>query len=463
MHVPATQTIHTLFPLIKRRGFVYPAAEIYGGTQTAWDYGPLGVELKENIKRAWWRAMVQRRDDVVGLDSATVLPREVWVGSGHVDEFAEPLTECLACHRRFAPDELLDDHRERTGRVPADGLAGLACPRCGAKRSFTEPTMFSSLLRTQLGQDEAAPATHYLRPEQAQGVFMNFRNILGTSRLKLPFGVAQVGTSFRNELGPDEFILRTHEFEQLAIEFFVEPGTDEAWHEYWVDARWQWYVDHGISESNLRRHDSPADGLPHYAMRNVDIEYRFGMDGTEFGELEGIANRADLDLSRHSARTGADLTYFDQEKGTRFIPYVIEPAAGLARAMLAFLLEAYDVDAAANTKGGVDGRTVLRLDPRLAPVKAAVLPLSRSESLSPLARELASALRERWNVEFDDSGAIGRRYRRQDEIGTPYCVTVDFESLDDRAVTVRDRDSMRQDRVGIDRLEAYLAERLRVG
>lgn len=405
MYVPAAQTIDALIPLIKRRGFVYPAGEIYGGTRSAWDYGPLGVELKENIKRAWWRTMVQLREDVVGLDSATVLPREVWVGSGHVDEFAEPLTECLACHHRFPTDELLENYQERTGRVPADGLAGLACPRCGAKRSFTEAKMFSNLLRTHLGQEESAQATHYLRPEQAQGVFMNFRNILGTSRLKLPFGVAQVGMSFRNELAPDEFIFRTREFEQLAMEFFVEPGADEAWLEYWVEARWDWYVDHGISVANLRRYESPSEELPHFAKRNVDIEYRFGPDSA-FGELEGVANRADFDLARHSARTGADLTYFDQEKGVRFTPYVIESAAGLSRAMLAFLLEAYDVDVAANAKGGIGGRTVLRLDARLAPVKVAVLPLSRGASLSPLARELASSLRARWNVEFE----IGRAH-----------------------------------------------------
>jgi len=459
----AAHTVDALISLIRRRGFVYPAGEIYGRPRSAWDYGPLGVELKENVKRAWWRAMVQLREDVVGMDSAIVLPREVWVGSGHVEGFAEPLTECLACHRKFAADTLLEGYKERTDRAPARVPAESTCPRCGAKNSFTEATMFSTLLGTKLGADESAEATHYLRPEPAQAAFLNFRNVLGTSRLKLPFGVAQAGTSFRNELMPNGFIFRTPEFEQLAMDFFVEPGTAEAWHEYWFQTRWDWYVDHGITPANLARYESPPESLPHYAKRNIDIQYRFGLDGSDFGELEGIANRSDYDLSRHAARTGADLSYFDQGKGARFTPHVIEASAGLARAMLAFLLEAYDTDQAANARGGLDGRTVLRLDARLAPVKAAVLPLSRGASLSPLGHELASSLRMRWNVEFDDSGAIGRRYRRQDEIGTPFCVTVDFDSLDDGAVTVRERDSMRQDRVATDRVEEYLAQRLPAG
>ncbi|HSI92050.1 MAG TPA: glycine--tRNA ligase [Jiangellaceae bacterium] len=452
--------VDAVVSLAKRRGFVYPTGEIYGGTRSAWDYGPLGVELKENVRRAWWRAMVQQREDVVGLDSAVILPRDVWVASGHVEAFVDPLTECQVCHRRFRADQLIEDFTERKGREPDAGLAGVPCPDCGAKGSFTDPKMFNGLLRTHLGPVETEEGLHYLRPETAQGIFVNFLNVLGSSRRKPPFGIAQVGKSFRNEVTPGNFIFRTREFEQREMEYFVEPGTDEQWHEYWIQNRWDWYVDLGLKEANLRLYEHPAEKLSHYSKRTVDIEYRFRFGGSEFGELEGIANRTDFDLATHSERSGADLTYFDQEKGARWTPYVIEPAAGLSRSVLAFLLEAYDVDEAPNAKGGVDQRTVLRLDPRLAPVKAAVLPLSRSADLSPAARELAATLRNRWHVEFDDAGAIGRRYRRQDEIGTPFCVTVDFDTRHDQAVTVRNRDSMRQERVGLDQVEGYLVERL---
>ncbi|HEX6233803.1 MAG TPA: glycine--tRNA ligase [Jiangellaceae bacterium] len=456
----ADQIVDAVVSLAKRRGFVYPTGEIYGGTRSAWDYGPLGVELKDNIRSAWWRSMVQLREDVVGLDSAVILPRQTWVASGHVEAFVDPLTECQACHRRFRADELMEEFTERKGRAPEGGLAGVPCPRCGAKGSFTDPKMFNGLLRTHLGPVETEEGLHYLRPETAQGIFVNFLNVLGSARRKPPFGIAQVGKSFRNEVTPGNFIFRTREFEQMEMEFFVEPGTDEQWHEYWIAERWNWYVDLGLSTDNLRLYEHPVEKLSHYSKRTVDIEYRFRFGGTDFGELEGIANRTDFDLTTHSQHSGADLTYFDQEKGQRWTPYVIEPAAGLTRSVLAFLLEAYDEDEAPNAKGGVDKRTVLRFDPRLAPIKAAVLPLSRSAELSPKARELATALRNRWNVEFDDAGAIGRRYRRQDEIGTPFCVTVDFDTLDDNAVTVRDRDSMQQERVGLDRVEGYLFERI---
>jgi glycyl-tRNA synthetase len=458
--VHADQTIDAVVSLAKRRGFVYPTGEIYGGTRSAWDYGPLGVELKENIRRAWWRSMVQQREDVVGLDSAVILPRQTWVASGHVEAFVDPLTECQACHRRYRADQLVEEFTERKGRAPEGGLAGVPCPHCGARKSFSEPKMFNGLLRTHLGSLETEEGLHYLRPETAQGIFVNFLNVLGSARRKPPFGIAQVGKSFRNEVTPGNFIFRTREFEQMEMEFFVEPGTDEPWHEYWIEQRWNWYVDLGLSTDNLRLYEHPAEKLSHYSKRTVDIEYRFRFGGAEFGELEGIANRTDFDLTTHSQHSGADLSYFDQEKGERWTPYVIEPAAGLTRSVLAFLLEAYDEDEAPNAKGGVDKRTVLRFDPRLAPVKAAVLPLSRSAELSPKARDLAAGLRARWNVEFDDAGAIGRRYRRQDEIGTPFCVTVDFDTVDDDAVTVRDRDSMQQERVGLDRVESYLFERL---
>ena len=453
--------IDTIVSLAKRRGFVYPSSEIYGGQRAAWDYGPLGVELKENVKRQWWRSMVQGRDDIVGLDSSVILAREVWEASGHISEFVDPLTECQSCHKRFRADHLIEAYEEKHGgKAPENGLKDIVCPNCGTRGAFTEPKMFNGLLSTHLGvtQDESGLA--YLRPETAQGIFINFLNVLQSSRRKPPFGIAQQGKSFRNEITPGNFIFRTREFEQMEMEFFVEPGSDETWHEYWLEQRWSWYTDLGLTESNLRFYEHPKEKLSHYAKRTVDIEYRFQFGGTDFAELEGIANRTDFDLTTHSKHSGVDLSYFDQEKKERWVPYVIEPAAGLTRAVLAFLLEAYDEDEAPNTKGGVDKRTVMRFDPRLAPVKVAVLPLSRNPELSPKAKELSALLRKRWVVEFDDSQAIGRRYRRQDEIGTPYCVTVDFDTLQDNAVTVRDRDTMKQERVSLDQIEDYLIKRL---
>ncbi len=455
----AADRIDSVVSLAKRRGFVYPSSEIYGGTRSAWDYGPLGVELKENVRRQWWQSMVQQRDDIVGLDSAVILARQVWVASGHVEEFVDPLTECQSCHKRFRADHLEEAFADKHGRQPA-GLSEITCPNCGNKGTFTEPKMFNGLMKTYLGPVESEEGLHYLRPETAQGIFVNFDNVMTSARKKPPFGIAQVGKSFRNEITPGNFIFRTREFEQMEMEFFVEPGTDEKWHEYWLSERWNWYRDLGLSEENLRYYEHPKEKLSHYSKRTVDIEYRFRFGGSEFSELEGVANRTDFDLTTHSKHSGVDLSYFDQEKGDRWMPYVIEPAAGLTRAVLAFLLEAYDEDEAPNTKGGVDKRTVMRFDPRLAPVKVAVLPLSRNPELSPKARGLAADLRKRWMVEFDDAGAIGRRYRRQDEIGTPYCVTVDFDTLNDNAVTVRDRDSMTQERVSLDTVERYLLDRL---
>jgi glycyl-tRNA synthetase len=457
--VPTDRT-DALVSLAKRRGFVFPSGDIYGGTRSAWDYGPLGVELKENIRRQWWRAMVQTRDDIVGIDSSVILPTPVWKASGHVEAFVDPLTECTSCHRRWRSDQLEEAYEEKHGRLPDNGLADVPCPHCGTKGQFTEPRMFNGLLRTHLGPVETEEGLHYLRPETAQGIFVNFTNVMTSSRMKPPFGIAQTGKSFRNEITPGNFIFRTREFEQMEMEFFVEPGTDEQWHEYWLTTRWDWYVDLGLDPDDMRLFEHPKDKLSHYSKRTVDIEYRFGFGGSEFAELEGIANRTDFDLSTHAEHSGADLSYFDQGKGERWVPYVVEPAAGLSRSVLAFLLDAYDVDEAPNTKGGVDKRTVMRFDPRLAPVKVAVLPLSRNEKLSPKARDLAAELRRVWNVDFDDAGAIGRRYRRQDEIGTPFCVTVDFDTLDDDAVTVRDRDTMAQERVAIGQARSWLAARL---
>ena len=455
-----TNRLDSVISLAKRRGFVFQAGEIYGGSRSAWDYGPLGVELKENIKRQWWKSMVQSRADVVGLDSSVILPRAVWEASGHVEVFSDPLVECLSCHKRYRADHLEEEFEEKKGRPAENGLADIACAHCGTRGQWTEPKEFSGMLKTYLGPVEDESGMHYLRPETAQGIFVNFNSVVSSSRQKPPFGIGQIGKSFRNEITPGNFIFRTREFEQMEMEFFVEPGTDEEWHQYWIDERFRWYTDLGINPENLRLFEHPAEKLSHYSKRTVDIEYRFGFSSGEFGELEGVANRTDFDLKTHSAASGTDLSYFDQATNERYTPYVIEPAAGLTRSLMAFLIDAYYEDEAPNTKGGVDVRTVLRLDRRLAPVKAAVLPLSRHEELSPLARELAENLRKHWNIDFDDAGAIGRRYRRQDEIGTPFAITVDFDTLDDKAVTVRERDTMEQERVSLDRLEGYLAERL---
>ncbi|MFC5730777.1 MULTISPECIES: glycine--tRNA ligase [Nocardioides] len=467
MAKPPPSTVDQVVSLAKRRGFVYPCGEIYGGTRSAWDYGPLGVELKDNIKRQWWKAIVQAREDVVGLDSSVILPRQTWEASGHVATFSDPLTECQSCHKRFRADHLQEEFLERESKkgkqVSADpatvDLATLTCPNCGTRGAWTEPRQFSGLLKTYLGVVEDESGLHYLRPETAQGIFLNFANVVTSQRMKPPFGIAQIGKSFRNEITPGNFIFRTREFEQMEMEFFVKPGEDEEWHQYWIDARTQWYVDLGIKADNLRHYEHPKDKLSHYSKRTVDIEYRFKFAGSEWGELEGIANRTDFDLSTHAQHSGQDLSYFDQANNERYVPYVIEPAAGLSRSLMTFLVDAYSEDEAPNTKGGVDKRTVLRLDPRLAPVKVAVLPLSRNADLTPKAKAVAAELRQAWTVDFDDSGAIGRRYRRQDEIGTPYCVTVDFDTLDDQAVTVRERDSMSQERIALDKLTTHFAER----
>ena len=457
--------VESVVNLCKRRGFVYPCGEIYGGTKSAWDYGPLGAELKENIKRQWWRSVVQGRDDVVGLDSSVILPRQVWVASGHVDVFTDPLVECTSCHKRFRADQLAEEYSGRTGKKLGGtdndpDLTEVPCPNCGNRGQYTAPREFNMMLKTFLGPVESEEGLHYLRPETAQGIFVNFHNVLTTSRQKPPFGIGQIGKSFRNEITPGNFIFRTREFEQMEMEFFVEPGTDEEWHQTWIDERTRWYTELGIAKDNLRHFEHPKEKLSHYAKRTVDIEYRFGFGGQEWGELEGIANRTDFDLTTHSNNSGVDLSYFDQTTKSRYRPFVIEPAAGVGRAMMAFLVDAYHEDEAPNAKGGVDKRVVLRLDRRLAPVKVAVLPLSRNTDLSPKARDVAATLRRNWNIDFDDSGAIGRRYRRQDEIGTPFCVTIDFDSLNDHAVTVRERDSMSQERVAIDKLESYLAAQL---
>ena len=435
-------SMDTIVNLCKRRGIILPNSEIYGGLRSTWDYGPIGVELKNNVKRAWWRWMVQMRDDIVGLDSAILLAPRVWEVSGHVDVFTDPLVECLNCHQRFR----------------ADHLEGKNCPNCGQGK-FTDPRNFNLMFKTFAGPVEDNSAVVWLRPETAQGIFVDYKQVQSTSRMKIPFGIAQIGKSFRNEITPGNFTYRTREFEQMEMEFFVKPGTDEQWHQTWIDERKAWYLRYGLNESHIRLREHAADELSHYAKRTVDIEYAFPF--TDWGELEGIANRTDYDLKAHQAASGTDLTYFDDANDERFTPYVIEPAGGADRATLAFLIDAYHEDEATAASGKVEKRNVLKLHRDLAPVKAAVLPLSRNEQLSPLAREVAQTLRASWLDDFDDAGAIGRRYRRHDEIGTPFCVTVDFDSLTDDQVTVRERDTMSQERLPIKELESYLGEQLR--
>ena len=428
--------------LCKRRGLVFPSSEVYGGFRSTWDYGPLGVLLKRNVKDAWWRSMVQLRADVVGLDSAILMAPKVWEASGHLATFTDPLVDCRNCKERFRADQL-----------PESG----ACPNCGVKDSFTEARNFNLMFKTYVGPVEDDASVAYLRPETAQGIFVNFANVQTTTRKKPPFGIAQVGKSFRNEITPGNFVFRTREFEQMEMEFFVPPEDGAQWYEYWCQERYRWYTELGIPEDQLRLRPHEESELSHYSTGTSDVEFMYPWG---WGELEGIANRGDFDLSQHSKFSGQDLSYFDQEHDRRYLPHVIEPAAGADRATLAFLLAAYEEEDVDNGKGGTEKRTLLRLHPRLAPIKVAVLPLSKNEQLVPVADEVASLLRAELMIDVDITGSIGKRYRRQDEVGTPLCVTVDFDTLDDRAVTIRDRDTMAQARVPIDGLLAELQGRL---
>ena len=456
----AKSTLDNVISLAKRRGFVFQAGEIYGGSRSAWDYGPLGAELKENIKREWWQTFVRGRADMVGLDSSIILPSAVWEASGHVETFTDPLVESLHTHKRYRADHLLEAYEAKHGHPPVNGLADVKDPETGQDGKWTEPQQFSGLMKTFLGPVDNEEGKHYLRPETAQGIFVNFLNVVTAARKKPPFGIGQIGKAFRNEITPGNFIFRTREFEQMEIEYFIHPDEAKRYFDEWVEACWNWFVDLGVNPDNMRRYDVPEDDRAHYSDGTIDIEYRFGFQGSEWGELMGVANRTDFDLSNHTEHSGTKMQYFDQASGERYTPYVIEPSFGLTRSMMAFLVDAYVEDEAPNTKGGVDKRTVLRLDPRLAPVKAAVLPLSKKEDLRPAAQNLDTELRKRWNIDYDDAGAIGRRYRRQDEIGTPFCITVDFDTLEDQAVTVRSRDEMTQERVGLDRVQQYLADHL---
>jgi len=433
--VPAPD-LDVIVNLAKRRGFAYPSAEIYGGFRSSYDYGPLGALMLRNVKDAWIRAMVQQRSDVVLIDAAILNPPQVFEASGHLANFSDPLVDCTVCKRRFREDQL--EQRD--------------CPQKMKGCTFTDARAFNLMFRTQAGPVEGAGADVYLRPETAQGMFVNFANVLATSRKKPPFGIAQVGKSFRNEITPGNFIFRTREFEQMELEFFVPPSEGPRWYDYWKSARLEWYVDHGIPREMLRLREHAADELSHYSAGTCDIEFLFPWG---WGELEGVAQRTDYDLTQHANHSGTRLDYFDQSTNERYVPHVIEPAAGVNRTMAAFLLAAYDEDVVND-----EPRTLLRLHPRIAPFQVAVLPLSKKEPLTTLAADLFARLSRRYMCEIDETQAIGRRYRRQDEIGTPLCITVDFETPNDDSVTVRDRDTTEQVRIPIGRLDEVLAERL---
>jgi len=432
---PAPELMETIVNLCKRRGFVFPSSEIYGGFRSTYDYGPLGVLLLRNVKDAWWRSMVQLRDDVVGLDAAILSSPKVWEASGHLGAgFADELVDCRSCKERWRADHIGD-----------------TCPNCGSA-DLTEARAFNLMFKTFVGPVEDGGSVAYLRPETAQGMFVNFANVLQTSRKKPPFGIAQTGKSFRNEITPGNFVFRTREFEQMELEFFAPPDQAAKWFDYWCDERLRWYTDLGIPGALLRLRPHDPEELSHYSAGTSDVEFRYPWG---WGELEGIANRTDFDLTAHSNASGQRLEYFDQASGERYVPHVIEPAAGATRAMMAFLLAAYDTDVVND-----EPRAVLRLHHRLAPYKVAVLPLSKKDTLTPTARRVLGLLQPHFMCDYDETQAIGRRYRRQDEIGTPFCVTVDFDTIADDAVTIRDRDSLEQVRVPITELVASLGERL---
>ena len=421
--------IETITSLAKRRGFVFPSAEIYGGFAAAYDYGPLGVELKRNIREQWWKSMVDERDDVVGLEAAIISNPAVWKAAGHLDAFNDPLVECLDCQARFREDHLADES--------PDG----SCPSCPGTQGFTTPKQFNMMLSTIVGPVSDESGRAYMRPETAQGMFVNFSQVQSTMRKRLPFGIAQIGKSFRNEITVKQFIFRTREFEQMEMEFFCYPEDSNEWYEYWKTKRLDWYHSIGIRAEHLRLRAHDPEELSHYSSGTTDIEVHFPWG---WGELEGIANRGNYDLTQHADHSGQKLTYFDQDRNEHIVPHVIEPAAGVDRIFLTLLLDAYDEE-----EVGEDTRTVLRLSPKVAPVNVAVLPLSRNEKLTPTARNVMDVLRSQFKAQYDDAQSIGRRYRRQDEIGTPLCITVDFETMEDDAVTIRNRDTMAQERVPI--------------
>jgi glycyl-tRNA synthetase len=430
---PGTQEspMEKIVSLCKRRGFIFPSSEVYGGLNGCWDYGPLGVELKRNIKEAWWQATVTSRDDVVGLDASILMHPRVWEASGHVSNFTDPMVDCKRCKHRFKADNLEDTKK---------------CPDCGGE--LTEARRFNLMFKTFVGPVEEDAAVVFMRPETAQGIFVNFDNVFNTARLKLPFGIAQIGKAFRNEINPRNFTFRSREFEQMEMEFFVKPGEDEKWFQYWREQRYAWYLSLGMRKDNLRLRDHRPDELAHYAKGCVDVEYQFPFG---WSELEGVANRCDFDLKRHTEYSGKRLDYFDEESRERFFPFVIEPSAGVDRSTLAFLVDAYAEE---------EERTVLRFHPRLAPIKVGIFPLLKKEGQPEKAMAIRDQLKKHFAVQYDVSGAVGRRYRRQDEIGTPFCITVDHQTAADNTVTLRERDSMAQERVPVDNLVTILRSRI---
>ncbi len=452
------ELMNKIVSLCKRRGFVYQNSEIYGGMANTWDYGPMGVELKMNIKNAWWKDFVRERENVVGLDSAIIMHPDIWKASGHLDSFNDALIDCKSCKSRFRADHIIEDAigMDVEGKTAAEMTEiihneEIKCPVCGSK-DWTDARLFNLMFKTFQGVVEDSSSVVYLRPETAQGIFVNFKNVVDTMRVSLPFGIGQIGKAFRNEITPGNFIFRTREFEQMELQFFVKPGEDDEWFAYWKKYAMDWLTGLGISAENLDYHDHSPEKLAHYSKATTDIIYKFPF-GWE--ELWGIANRTNFDLSTHMEHSGKKMTYFDNESGEHIVPYVIEPSVGVDRLLLAFIVEAY-------TEDEVDGstRVYLNLHPALAPVKAAVFPLSKKEPLVNMAREIYDKLKKVFNVEYDESGSIGRRYRRQDEIGTPYCITVDFDSIEDKKVTIRERNTLKQDRVEIDRVLDYLLERI---
>jgi len=442
--------IEKISSLCKRRGFIFQSSEIYGGLASTWDYGPLGVELKRNVKDNWWNQMVWERDDIIGLDSSILMHPDTWRASGHLDSFTDPLIECKACNKRYREDHL-----------DSDIILKKSCPEPDCSGELGEARMFHLMFKTFMGPVEDDAAIVYLRPETAQGIFVNFNNVVTSSRKKLPFGIAQIGKAFRNEITTGNFIFRTREFEMMEIEYFVKPGEDEEIHQKWLEDCMKWYDSIGINSSKLRIREHDKDELSHYAKSTFDIEYKFPWG---WGEIQGIANRTDFDLKSHSEMSGEKLTYFDEQSQEHIIPYVIEPSCGVDRTVMALLIDAYSEETTIQPNGKSDTRVLLKLSPNIAPVKVAVLPLSRNEKLTPLANKIYDQVRKSslisGHVQFDDSQSIGRRYRRQDEIGTPLCITVDFDSLEDNMVTIRERDSMKQTRVQISKLPEIISQKL---
>lgn len=481
-----SQLMDKLVSLCKRRGFIFQSSEIYGGLNGAWDYGHLGVDLLRNIKDEWWKTMTYR-EDVEGLDAAILMHPRVWEASGHVENFTDPMVDCKHCKSRYRLDILFEDislkqqkevlrelepqrfqgqqkdeiineeFKKIAETSPNSVLTALSCPNCGNKNTFTEARKFNLMFKTFVGPVEDSGAVVYLRPETAQGIFVNFLNVQAASRQKLPFGIAQIGKAFRNEINTKNFLFRTREFEQMEMQYFVKPGTDDKWFEYWRSQRMQWFIDLGMKKEKLQWHQHEPDKLAHYAKDAYDIEFEFPFG---WGEIEGIHNRTDFDLSRHEQFSGKSMKYFDEETKEKFTPFIIETSAGASRSLMAFLVNAYNEEEAPTAEGQMETRIVMKFHPKLAPIKAAIFPLVNRDGMPEISKKIEQELRPHFRVFYDDSGAVGRRYRRQDEVGTPYCITIDSQTLEDQTVTIRARDSMVQERIANDKIKTYLLSKI---